>query len=258
MTILPADCRQDWHMNKQPHTNTNTQSVSLLTFSINYAFSHWSITSDTHKQAHTPFNHALTTHRRSFWGVPSSVCRCCCHGNNRWNSRGESRVDCRFTLCPWHQALASSGALESSVSQEPVKWDSALHMQHAAFLPSLTSTGSQLPYPRTLHLKLESSCPWIIISWDRFLEYPGQNYPKGQSREEEWSCEPFWAVGVRKCLFWTVSVSWQWPGSHEGLLVCAAIWICQREGTVLDLLSQSTFFRVKVRVRVWFKSGIRG
>lgn len=61
----------------------------------------------------------------------------------------------------------------------------------------VTSTGPLLcslwqPYPRALHLKLESSCPWIILSWDRFLEYPGQIYPEGDADRSNGAGSHFW------------------------------------------------------------------
>lgn len=167
------------------HTKT---SVYLLTCCANYVFSHLTISSHTH----THPSIMLSRHRGGGSEVspcvPSSVCRCCCHGNNGWNSRSESQVHCRFRPRPEIRSWPPRRPpLENSVSEKPAKWDSALHMKHAAFFFFLTNfnicsePSPWHPYLRALHLKLESSCPWIILSWDRFLEYPGQNYPEGDA-----------------------------------------------------------------------------
>lgn len=157
---------------------------------------------------------------------------------------------------PVHSLPLRSGPdLENSLSEKPVKWDSALHVQHGAFLPTLTSTCSPLAlwhlYPRALHLKLESSCPWIILSWDRFLEYPGQNYPEGNAERRNVAGSHFGGWVYVNGYFELC----QYPGRHERLLVCVPTWICQSEGSVLELHIR---FRVTVRIRVKFKSGIGG
>lgn len=155
----------------------------------------------------------------------SSVCRCCCHGNNRWNCQSESWVDCRFTPCPEIRSWppGRGGGLWILCVCEREAREMRFCPSHAPccffffFTLTLTSVDSPLspwqPYPRALHLKLESSCPWIILSWDRFLEYPGQNYPEGDIDRRNGAGSHFWGgLGVCKCLSWTVSISWQW---HE-------------------------------------------
>lgn len=179
--------------------------------------------------------------------VLPSVCRCCCHGNNRWNAPSESWVDLR-------SGPDLLGALENSVSDDSVKLHSSLSIFLLFFLPTLTSTDSQLtlwhPYPRAFHLKLESSCPWIILSWDS-PRIPRTELSWGRCREEEWSWEPFWGSGVHKCLFWTVSVAWEaWMLVSLCLYMNLTEWgHCTQPHLSIQL--------VKVRIRVWFKSRVR-
>lgn len=72
------------------------------------------------------------------------------------------------------------------------------------FLPTLTCTSVQpalrYPYPPAFHLKLESSCPRIILSL--VLEYPGQNYPEKDAERRNG------------------------PGSHSGVFVNVYFKMC--------------------------------
>lgn len=109
----------------------------------------------------------------------SSVCRCCSRGNGRWKAPSESWLSRCLACClelrcwpaqgTWMYCKCIRGAREMRFCPA-----------HAPFLPTLTCISLQLalryPYPRAFHLKLESSCPRIILSL--VLEYPGQNYPE--------------------------------------------------------------------------------
>lgn len=115
-------------------------------------------------------------------------------------------VSHEFSLRLEIRSWPPQGLVKILRQREPVKWDSAPHLRPAAFSPTVTSTYSQLalwhPYPRAFHLKLESSCPWIILSWDRVLEYPGQNYPKGDTERRNEAGSHFWGWGgIHKYLF---------------------------------------------------------
>lgn len=88
-----------------------------------------------------------------------------------------------------------SGALGNGVcAEKPVILTCRCTMQ--LFYLTVTSISSRLslwqPYPRDLHLKLESSCPCIIFSWDRFLEYLGQTYPEGDTERRNRAGCHFW------------------------------------------------------------------
>lgn len=176
----------------------------------------------------TTFYCTITTQWRWFWGDAECgfICRCVAMvtvDEMLW-------VNHEFSLRLEIRSRPPQGFVKILHQREPVKWDSAWHLWPAAFLPTVTSTDSQLtlwhPYPRAFHLKLESSCPWIILSWDRVLEYPGQNYPKDDAERRNGAGSHFGGAGVgdvHKCLFWTESVSWPWPGRHECLFVCVSV-----------------------------------
>lgn len=154
----------------------------------------------------------------------------------------------------WDQVLTSSGPLK--IVCQMIQWNYILLSPFFFFffLPTLTSTDSQLtlwhPYPRAFHLKLESSCPWIILSWDS-PRIPRTELSWGRCREEEWSWEPFWGSGVHKCLFWTVSVAWE-----AWMLVSLCLYMNLTEWGHCTQPHLSIQW-VKVRIRVWFKSRVR-
>lgn len=113
-----------------------------------------------------------------------------------------------------------------------------------------TCVSSQLslwqPYPRDLHLKLESSCPWIILSWDRFLEYPGQTYPEGDTEKRNGAGCHFWD-GLMPILNFVRNL-----GSGLGRTVYASVWICRCfNPPILHI-----YFRFKIRIQV--RSEVKG
>lgn len=118
------------------------------------------------------------------------------------HTEGESEITLLLQLLlPWQQYMKASKWMMSGVTVHPqnrswpsVKpWESCVGEGCENRFCSVrgprcvftTSTGGQLGehhFLRHLHLKLESSCSWIILSWDGFLEYLRQNYPEGMEQ----------------------------------------------------------------------------
>lgn len=106
-----------------------------------------------------------------------SVCRRRSRGNGRWKAPSQSWFSCCLACCLELRCWPALGTWKQL--RQRSRGNEILHY-YAPFLPTLTCTSVQpalrCPYPRAFHLKLESSCPQIILSL--VLEYPGQNYPE--------------------------------------------------------------------------------
>lgn len=112
----------------------------------------------------------------------------------------ESRVHCQFTRCPEIRSLPPRGSGGNSVREKSVSMKfcpaRATCCCFFFFKPAIL-TSHHDAYSRALNLKLENTCSWIILSWDRFLEYPGLNYPEGDAERRNGAGSHFvWGVKV--------------------------------------------------------------
>lgn len=129
---------------------------------------------------------------------------------------------------------------------QSIQWNEMLPCTCSHWLPAPSVT----PISSGLLLKIRGQLSLVYLILRQSPRIPRTKLSWGGCREEEWSHEPFGGAGsgVHKCLFWTVSVSWQWPGRHDCLLVCVSVGNSTQKSVIL---------KGKVRTGVLFKSRIR-